>query len=150
MPHPIYLYLMKNLLIVFLFNFLCLSVQGATLEFAFQLGEKQQPRLDTLLPDVTRQMVFSDDSTKLVAKGMGGSVVEWDVHSRQKREISHIQAKRWFAYSIGMNQLLVRDEENNITLFSLGSGDETLMTNGEYESGKSVCGGHACSPVKRG
>ena len=43
MPHPAYLYLMKNLLIAFLFNFLCLAVQGATLDFAFQLGEKQEP-----------------------------------------------------------------------------------------------------------
>ena len=63
---------MKNLLVFFLFNLLCLSVQGASLEFAFQLGEKQQPRLDELRPDVARQMAFSKHSTKLIAKGMGG------------------------------------------------------------------------------
>lgn len=126
---------MKNLLIAFLFNFLCLCVQGATLDFAFQLGEKQEPRLDKLLPDVARQMAFSRDSKKLIAKGMGGTVVKWDLQSRQKREISRIHAKRWFVYSIGANQLLVRDADDNITILSLGSGDETLLTNGQYESG---------------
>ena len=127
---------MKNLLIVLLFNVLCVSVQGATVEFAFQLGEKHQPRLDKLLPDVARQMVFSSDNTKLIAKGMGGTVVEWDIQSRQKREISHIHAKRWFAYSIGTDQMLVRDADDNITLLSLGNDDKTLLTNGQYESGE--------------
>ena len=126
---------MKNLFIPFLFNFLCLSVQGATLDFAFQLGEKQEPRLDKLLPDVARQMAFSRDSKKLITKGMGGTVVEWDLQSRQKREISRIHAKRWFAYSTGANQMLVRDVGDNITILSLGNGDETLLTNGQYESG---------------
>jgi len=126
---------MKNLLIAFLFNFLCVSVQGATLDFAFQLGEKQEPRLDKLLPDVARQMAFSGDSTKLVAKGMGGIVVKWDVQSQRKLEISHIQAKRWFAYSTGANQMLVRDVGDNITLLSLGNGEKILLTSGQYESG---------------
>ena len=130
-----YLSLMKNLLVPLLFNVLCLSVQGATLEFAFHLGEKQEPRLDKLLPDVARQMAFSGDSTKLIAKGMSGTVVEWDIQSRQKREISHTHAKRWFVYSIGANQLLVRSADDNITTLSLGSGDETLLTKGQYESG---------------
>lgn len=112
-----------------------MSVQAATLESAFQLGEKHQPRLDKLLPDVARQMVFSCDNTRLIAKGMGGTVVEWDLQSRQKREISHIHAKRWFAYSIGTDQMLARDADDNITILSLGSGDETLLTNGQYESG---------------
>ena len=113
----------------------CISAEGATLEFAFQLGVKQEPRLDRLLPNVARQMAFSEDSTKLIAKGMGGTVVEWDIQSRQKREIGDIQAKRWFVYSIGANQLLVRDADDNITARSVGSGDELPLTNGEYESG---------------
>lgn len=126
---------MKNLIIFLLFDILCLSVQAATLEFAFQLGEKQQPRLDKLLPDVARQMVFNSDSTKLIAKGMGGTVVQWDLQSREKREIAHVRAKRWFAYSIGTDQMLVRDADDNITILSLRSGDETLLTHGQYESG---------------
>ena len=34
---------MKNLLVFLLITLLCSSVQGATLEFAFQLGVKQEP-----------------------------------------------------------------------------------------------------------
>ena len=135
MSHPTYIYFMKNLSVSLLFIFLCVSVQGATLDFAFQLGKKQPPRLDKLLPDVARQMAFSSDSTKLIAKGMDGTVVEWHLQSRQKRKISHIHTKRWFAYSIGANQLLVRDVDDNITILSLRSGGETLLTNGQYESG---------------
>ncbi len=126
---------MKNLIIALLFTLLCVSVQAATLEFASQLGEKQQPRLDKLLPDVARQMAFSSDGTKLIARGMGGTVVEWDFQSRQKREISHIHVKRWFAYSIGTDQMLARDADDNITILSLGNGDDALLTNGQYEIG---------------
>ena len=135
MPHPTSLYHMKNLIVLFLFNVLCLSVQAATLEFAFQLGEKQEPRLDVLLPDVARRLVFNKTGTKLIAKGMGGTVVEWDIQTRQKREISHIGAKRWFAYSTGENHLLVRKANDNIALLSLENGGETLLTSGQYESG---------------
>ena len=126
---------MKNLLVFLLFNALCLSVQGAALEFAFQLGEKQQPRLDELRPDVARQMAFNKHSTKLITKGMGGAVVEWDIQSRQKREISNIHAKRWFSYSTGTHQLLVRKADDNITVLSVDTGDETQLTRGQYESG---------------
>ena len=126
---------MKNLLVFLLFNVLCLSVQGAALEFAFQLGEKQQPRLDELRPDVARQMAFNKHSTKLITKGMRGAVVEWDIKSRQKREIGNIRAKRWFSYATGTNQLLVRKADDNITLLSVGSGDETRLTHGQYEDG---------------
>lgn len=126
---------MKNSFISLLLILLCGAVQGATLDFAFQLGEKQEPRLDKLLPDVARQMAFSRDSKKLIAKGMGGIVVEWDLQRRQKREISRIHAKRWFAYSIGTDQMLARDADDNITILSLGTGDETLLTTGQYESG---------------
>ena len=127
---------MKNLFISFLFNLLlCLSVQGAALEFAFQLGERQQPRLDKLLPDVARQMVFNRDGTKLIAKGMGGTVVEWDIQSQQKREIGDIRANRWFAYATGTDRLLVRKADDSITLLSLENNRETLLTHGQYESG---------------
>ena len=105
------------------------------MEFAFQLGEKQQPRLDKLLPDVARQMVFNRDGTKLITKGMGGAVVEWDIQTRQKREIGDIRANRWFAYATGTDQLLVRKADDNITLLSLENNRETLLTHGQYESG---------------
>ena len=105
------------------------------MEFAFQLGERQQPRFDKLLPDVARQMVFNRDGTKLIAKGMGGTVVEWDIQSRQKREIGDIRANRWFAYATGTDQLLVRKADDGITLLSLKNNRETLLTQGQYESG---------------
>ena len=130
-----YSFSMKNLLVFLLFNFLCLSVQGATLEFAFQLGEHQKPTLDTLLPDVARQTIFNSDSTKLIASGMDGTVVEWDIRSRQKQEVSDIRIKRWFAYAVGANQLLVQDANDNITILSIESGNETRLTNGAYEIG---------------
>ena len=126
---------MKNLLIFLLFNVLCLSVQGATLEFAFQLGEKQQPRLDELLPDVARQIAFNKHSTKLITKGMGGAIVEWDIQSRQKRVIGNIHTKHWFSYATGTDQLLVQKADDNITVLSVDSGDETRLTQGQYESG---------------
>ena len=126
---------MKNLFVFLLFNLVCLSGQSETLELAFQLGEKQQPRLDVLLPDVARQMAFNKHSTKLITKGMGGAIVEWDIQSRQKREIVSIRAKRWFAYSVGANQLLIQKADDSITVLSIGSGDETLLTHGQYESG---------------
>ena len=126
---------MKNLLVFLLFNLLCLSVQGATLEFAFQLGEHQEPRLDRLLPDVARRLVFNKTGTKLIANGMGGTIVEWDIQTRRKREIGNIHAKRWFAYSSGANHLLVRKSDDNVTILSLENGDETRLTNGQYESG---------------
>ena len=140
---------MKNLLVFLLFNMLCLSVQGAALEFAFQLGEKQQPRLDKLLPDVARQMVFSRDGTKLIARGMGGTVVEWDIQTRQKREIGDIRANRWFAYATGTDQLLVRKADDSITLLSLENNRETLLTHGQYESGSLSADGTPRSAVER-
>lgn len=127
--------MMKNLFVFLLFNLVCLSGQSETLELAFQLGEKQQPRFDVLLPDVARQMAFNKHSTKLITKGMDGAIVEWDIQSRQKREIVSIRAKRWFAYSVGANQLLIQKADDSITVLSVGSGDETLLTHGQYESG---------------
>lgn len=126
---------MKKWFVFFLLSVYCMSSEGATLEFAFQLGVKQEPRLDRLLPDVARRMAFNKDSRKLVARGMGGGVVEWDIQSRQKREIGAIHAKRWFAYSTGAHRFLVRDADDNITIVSIGNGDEMPLTNGQYESG---------------
>ena len=108
----------------------CMSVEAVIL-----LGEKQEPTLDRLLPDVARFMAFNKDGTKLIAKGMGGTVVEWDIAARQKREVTNINAKRWFAYAVDTNQLLVRKADDDIVLLSVASGEETRLTHGEYESG---------------
>ncbi len=125
---------MKKIFIFILFSLLSVSVHGASLELAFQLGEKQHPRLDRLLPDVVRYMAFNKDSTKLIAKGMDGTLVEWDIQSRQKREIGNIQAKRLFVYTAGTNQLLIQ-KEDDVTILNLGDSNETQVTKGQYESG---------------
>ena len=111
----------------------CMSVEAVTQ--LGQLGEKQEPTLDRLLPDVARFMAFNKDGTKLIAKGMGGTVVEWDIAARQKREVTNINAKRWFAYAVDTNQLLVRKADDDIVLLAVASGEETRLTHGEYESG---------------
>ena len=125
---------MKKIIISLLVSLLCMSAYGVSLEFAFQLGEKQNSRLDRLLPDVAQYMAFNKDSTRLIAKEMGGSLVEWEIHAREKRKIGDIQAKRFFVYSSQTNQLLIQ-KENEVALLNLDSRDETPITKGQFESG---------------
>ena len=113
----------------------CISVESATLEFAFRLGVKQEPRLDRLLPDVARQMTFNKDGTKLIAKQMDGTVVVWDVQTRQKQVVCTVPEKWWFAYAIGTNQLLVRTADENIDIVDLAADTELTLTNGSYDTG---------------
>lgn len=126
---------MKNLCVFFLFNFLCLLVHGATLEFAFQLGEKQAPRLDTLLADVARQMAFNKNGTQLIVEQMDGTVVIWNVQAQENRIVCTVPEKRWFAYAIDANQLLVRTADESIAIVDIASNAETILTKGAYESG---------------
>ena len=130
-----YFYQMKTLNVFFLFNLLCLSVQGATLEFAFQLGEKQEPRLDRLLPDVARQMAFNKDDTKLIVKQMDGTVVIWDVQTRQNRIVYTVPEKRWFAYAVDTDRLLVKAADESVAIVHLASNAEVTLAKGVYESG---------------
>ena len=132
---PTFFNIMKNLLALFFFNVLCLSVQGATLDFAFQLGEKREPRLDRLLPDVARQMAFNKDDTRLIVKQMDGTVVMWDVQTRQNRIVCTVPEKRWFAYAVDADQLLIRTAGESIAVVHLASNAEVTLTKGAYESG---------------
>ena len=125
----------KRLPVFLVFYFIVLSAQAATLAFDFQLGEQQLPRLDRLLRDVPRQMVFGQDGETLIVREMAGAVVEWDIPRREKREISRTAAKRWFAYSVGTNQLLVRETDGIIAILSVENGESTRVTDGAYESG---------------
>ena len=109
-------------------------MDGESIESAFQLGEKQHPTLDRLLPDVARYLAFSVDSTKLIAKGMEGTIVEWDIRSRQKRVLGNIKAKRLIAFAAATNQLLIQ-KANGVKILNLVSNQETKVTKGEYESG---------------
>lgn len=126
---------MKNLILTILLNLTCFSLQAATLESAFYLGEQQEPTLDKLLPDVARHIAFSQDSKKLVVKTMAGTVVEWNIQTQEKRELGHLSAKRWFAYAPATEALLIRDTDDNIALLSLKNGTQTPLTHGAYENG---------------
>ena len=126
---------MKRWFVFFLFGVCCLSSESATLEFAFQLGVKQEPRLDRLLPNVARQMAFNKNGTQLIVKQMDGTVVMWDVQTRQNRIVCTVPEKRWFAYAIGTNQLLVKTADADIVVLDLTANAEITLTKGDYESG---------------
>ena len=126
---------MKKWFVFFLFGVYCLSSESATLELAFQLGVKQEPRLDRLLPDVARQMAFNRDGTQLIVKQMDGTVVMWDVQTRQNRIVCTVPEKRWFTYAIGTNQLLVKTVDADIVILDLAASAEITLTKGDYESG---------------
>ena len=128
-------YHMKYLNLSILFLLLCLQVYGVTLEAEFQLGKKQQPTLDKLLSDVARYIVFNKNSDKLIAKGMDGKLVEWDLKIKERRVIGHLESKRFFAYSSEANCLLIQKPNNDITVRNLDSGNEILVTNGKYDTG---------------
>lgn len=125
---------MKYWVISFLLFLLCFSVNGQSIELALQLGEKQQPTFDRLLPDVARFMAFNKDSTRLIAKGMGGTIVAWDLGSRQKQTVGNINAKRLFAYAADTHKLLIQ-KVDDVIVRNLVNSDETHVTSGEYESG---------------
>ena len=141
---------MRKLLLSVLFSLLCFSVDGATLEFAFQLGEKQNPQLDTLLPNVVSRLTFNKDSTKLIAHEMGGTIAEWDLQKRQKRVIRNIEPDQWSAYTLRLNYLLTPKADNGISVVNVANGDEIQLVkrvarhqsvnledelNGQYTSG---------------
>ncbi|MCY4403872.1 MAG: hypothetical protein OXD54_14985 [Candidatus Poribacteria bacterium] len=79
-------------------------------------------------------MAFNKSGTKLIAIGMGGALVEWDILTHKKRELGKIQAQRLFVYAAKVNQLFIQKEED-VTLLNLKDNDETLITKGQYESG---------------
>lgn len=126
---------MRKWLVLLLLGSFCLSVDAVNLEFAFQFGEKQEPRLDLLLPDVARQMAFNSDGTKLIAKGMGGTIVEWDIQTRQKRTLGDTGKKRWFAYSPKWDYLLIAKANDEIVGLDVGTNTEQPVMNGSYEVG---------------
>ena len=118
---------MKKIVPLILFSLLSLSVHGASLESALQLGEKQQPRLDKLLPNVASRITFNEDSTKLIAHEMGGSIVEWDLQNRQKRVIYTVEEDQWSAYTHRWNYLLTPKENGGISVIDVANGDEIQL-----------------------
>ncbi len=127
--------LIKTPFVLLLLGSFCLSVDAVNLELAFQLGVRQEPTLDKLLPDVARQMAFNVDGTKLIANGMDGTLVKWNIQTQQKRTLGNIERKRWFAYSPQRNYLLIAKTNDQIVGLNVETNTEQPMMKGSYEVG---------------
>ena len=123
---------MKKTIVSLLFSLFCFSAHGVSLDFAFELGEKQQPQLDNLLPNVAKSITFNKDSTKLIAHEMGGSIVEWDIQNRQKRMIRTIREDLWSSYSPRSNYLLV-PKADGIAVVNVADSKEIQLVKSNYE-----------------
>ena len=124
---------MKKTIVSLLFSLFCFSAHGVSLDFAFQLGEKQQPQLDKLLPNVANQMTFNINSTKLIAKGMGDTVVSWDIKTREKQIVYTNPKIRCFAFSKLLNYLLIPKSDDIVVTVDLIKGDVKELISGAYE-----------------
>ena len=100
---------------------------------SFHFGVSQPPPGDRLLPRVARRIVFSLDNTKVLSKLVNGRVERWDLETREDRYITTTQDL--FAYSSTRNLLLVRKENDAVTLIALDTNQEIILTNGAFESG---------------
>ena len=100
---------------------------------SFHFGVSQNPPGDRMLPRVSRHLVFSLDNTKIISKMEDGSVVQWDLETREEKHIT--TTKDLFAYSPSPNLLLVKKENDDITLIALDTNEETILTNGGFENG---------------
>ena len=103
------------------------------LHFSFHLGVSQNPPGDRMLPRVSRHIIFSLDDTKVFSKLEDGSVVQWDLETREEEYIT--TTKNLFAYSPDRNLLLVRKKNNDITLIPLDTNQEIVLTSGTFEHG---------------
>ncbi len=99
---------------------------------SFHFGVSQNPPGDRLLPEVSRRIVFSLDNTKIISKLMDGRVEQWDLETREKKHIT--TTKALFAYSPTRNLLLVKKENDDVVLILLDTNQETILTNGAFES----------------
>lgn len=99
----------------------------------FSFGAPQRPPGDRMLPGVARRMVFSLDNTKIISKLVNGFVEQWDLATRKKKYIT--KTKDLFSYSPSQSLLLVRKENDDVTLIALDTNQETVLTNGAFENG---------------
>ena len=100
---------------------------------SFHFGVSQPPPGDRMLPRVSRDIVFSLDDTKIISKMEDGSVVQWDLDTREEKHIT--TTKDLFTYSPARNLLLIRKENGDVTLIALDTNQETVLTNGGFENG---------------
>ena len=128
----------RLLLPLFALGFLASTVGGQQDEMmiphlSFHFGVSQPPPGDRMLSRVSRRIVFSLDNTKIISKMEDGSVVLWDLETREEKHIT--ATKGLFAYSPTRNLLLVRKENDDVVLIALDTNQETILTNGAFESG---------------
>lgn len=100
---------------------------------SFHFGVKQNPPVDRMLPRVSRHIIFSLDDTKIISKLVDGSVVLWDLETREEKHIT--TTKDLFAYSPTRNLLLIGKENGDVTLIALDTNQETVLINGGFENG---------------
>lgn len=131
---------MRFFYLSFLLLLFCFQVYGVTLESEFQLGEKQEPTLDRLLPDVASRLTFNKENTKLIAHQMDGNIVEWDMQTFHKRLIYTVEEDQWSAYSPELNYLLI-PKADGIAVIDVANRKEIQLVKykfeirGPYESG---------------
>ena len=99
----------------------------------FHFGVSQNPPGDRMLPRVSRCIVFSLDDTKIISKLEDGRVVQWDLKTREEKHIT--TTKDLFAYSSTRDLLLVKKENDDVTLLALDTNQEIILTNGAFENG---------------
>ena len=100
---------------------------------SFHFGVKRNPPGDRMLPRVARHIVFSSDSTEIISKLENGRVERWDLETRNEEYIT--TTKDLFGYSLTRNLLLIRKENDDVTLIALDTNEETVLTNGGFENG---------------
>ena len=128
----------KVLLLFFGVGFLASAVRAQQGEMiiphlSFHFGTRQNPPGDRMLPRVARQIVYSSDNTKIISKLENGHVEQWDLETRVEKYIT--TTKDLFAYSPTRNLILVRKENDDVTLIALYTNQETVLTNGAFENG---------------
>ena len=128
----------RLLFLLFVIGFLVSTVGAQQDEmiiphFLFHFGVSQPPPGDRMLLRVARRIVFSLDNTKIISRLEEGSVVQWDLETRKEKHIT--TTKDLFAYSPARNLLLVRKENDDVTLIALDANQEMVLTNGAFENG---------------
>ena len=102
-------------------------------QLSFHFGVSQPPPGDRMLPRVSRRLVFSVDDAKIISKLEDGSVVQWDLDTREEKHIT--TTTDLFAYSPAQNLLLVKKENDDVLLLALDTNQKTILTNGAFENG---------------
>ena len=102
-------------------------------QFSFHFGVSQPPPGDRMLPRVSRDIVFSGNNTKIISKLEDGSIMEWDLETREEKYIT--TTEDLFSYSPTRNLLLVKKENDDVVLIALDTNQEAILTNGAFDSG---------------